>query len=321
MSAKRSFIEVPSKMYEIKSSNSLKDKLSTSNTTIDLSNPTEEQAIENDSIDYNQFDYERYLDSKRSNQMALQKQETNQQLVKMPEDQALLAIKLVKQKSAIQFINDLTHLLQNHEPNVFFHFGRVEVGLHSLVLLARSAWFRRSWRMSNDKKNSVFENEYSFNYKSNKKFKYDCEIKLESELPDLVNGRFDFEVILNNYEDENNFLKAFNEFKSFLYRGDCEINSEVANYLISLAEIFQVDFLKEYLSSYYQKNVKSSDVDKLIKTLELAHIYQIEDLKRFCIDQINKNSYVVVNAACWKGFSAKYPDLVLEIFRKKPTTL
>lgn len=109
-------------------------------------------------------------------------------------------------------INDLTHLLQTNEPNVFFHFDQIEVGLHSLVLLARSAWFRRSWRMSNDKHNSTLPNEYSFNYKGNKKFDFDCEIKLESELPDFLNGRFDFEVTLSDQENKKSFLKAFYQF-------------------------------------------------------------------------------------------------------------
>ncbi len=112
-------------------------------------------------------------------------------------------------------VNDLTHLLQTSEPNVFFRFGKAEVGLHSIILYSRSAWFRRSWRMANDQDHPL-SNDYSFNYESSKKFDFDCEIKLNSKVPSLLNDRFDFDIILNNKQDEKDFLKAFNQFSKYL---------------------------------------------------------------------------------------------------------
>lgn len=94
-----SSMEVPSKEYEIKTLNSLRNNLSTPNRTIDLSDPVGEQANENGSFDFDQFDYERYLDSevhleRRFKQITLKKIESEE----TPVDSTMFATKLVKQR-------------------------------------------------------------------------------------------------------------------------------------------------------------------------------------------------------------------------------
>ena len=91
-----SFIEVASKEYEINNS-------STPNRTVDLSDPVRKQANENDLFVFNQFDYERYLDSeihleRRFKQMTVKKTETKQKSEEIPVDSIMLAPKVVKQR-------------------------------------------------------------------------------------------------------------------------------------------------------------------------------------------------------------------------------
>lgn len=98
-----SSMEVPSKEYEIKTLKSLRNILGTPNRTVDISDPVGEQASENGSFDFNQFDYERYLDSevhleRRFKQMTLKKPETNQKPEETPVDSTMFATKLVKQR-------------------------------------------------------------------------------------------------------------------------------------------------------------------------------------------------------------------------------
>ena len=101
-----------------------------------------------------------------------------------------------------------------------------------------------------------------------------------------------------------------------MYRGDCEIHSGNSMFLTVLAEAFKIDSLKCFLSVYYQGSISSNNIDGLIQTIQLAHLFGIQDLKAACISMINTNAILVVNAASWKKLSNKYPELVLEIFTK-----
>jgi len=227
-------------------------------------------------------------------------------------------VKQVKHRSAVQMVNDLTHLSNNinHQTNVHFYYGDdLKISVHSLILFVRSAWFRRSWRMAGDMENSL-HNEYNFQYKSTFGCGEKIDISLISEVPQLPNGEFNFEIVLSQDQDLNEFHEAFKQFKQFLYLGDCEIHSGNSMFLTVLAEAFKIDSLKCFLSVYYQGSISSNNIDGLIQTIQLAHLFGIQDLKAACISMINRNAILVVNAASWKKLSNKYPELVLEIFTK-----
>ena len=135
-----------------------------------------------------------------------------------PEEAAKQEPKKVKINSAAQMVNDLTHLmkLKNAAPNVLFKINQKQLSVHSTILLARSAWFRRSWRMTSDKyphSNKEYS-KYKFEYISNNEVmaNRDIQIELDSELPALANGLFKFEIYLLNNQDEKEFMEAFKQF-------------------------------------------------------------------------------------------------------------
>lgn len=297
-----------------------------SNNNSDISS----QSSNNYLNDNQEFDYENYFGSNKKNkserqlitplQIKTPVPRVNQQ--EKPKNVEESLPKKVKQRSAVQVVNDLTHLLDHNEPNVHFKFGvnNSEVSIHSLVLLSRSAWFRRSWRMTNDSEhNSELLNDYDFSYRSSSRLEFERELEISmasNTPPSLSDNQFEFSVNLCNEQNEYEFLKAFKQFKLFLYRGDCNINKENLKHLIVLSEAFKVDSLKTYLSAHYQSILTFHDIDGLLYAIQLAHVYDLTDLKAVCIRLINENSSIVVNAASWKQLTKKYPLLVLQIFRK-----
>ena len=125
--------------------------------------------------------------------------------------------KKVKMNSVAQMVNDLTHLMKLKniaKTNVEFKINQKSLSVHSTVLLARSAWFRRSWRMNNDKfpeSNRDFS-KYNFGFINNDETYPDISIELRSGLPTLPNGEFKFEIHLLNKQDEKEFLEALKQF-------------------------------------------------------------------------------------------------------------
>ncbi len=87
--------------------------------------------------------------------------------------------------------------------------------------------------------------------------------------------------------------------------------------MVVLAEAFQIDTLKIMLSDYFRKILNIKNIEGLIQTIELSHIYKIDDLKETCIKLINQNSILVINSTQWKILTQNYPELILQIFRKK----
>ena len=112
------------------------------------------------------------------------------------------------------------------------------------------------------------------------------------------------------------FLHVYFEGE-FLYKGSCVINEVNSKHLLVIAEAFQIQEMKESLSNYYMKSVSINNVNALLGTLELTHVYMLPELKEVCIKMINQYPALFVNAASWKALSKKYPDLILEIFCKR----
>lgn len=171
-------------------------------------------------------------------------------------------------------VNDLTHLCQQSPTNVVFKLEDESICFHSLILLVRSAWFRRSWRMCADT-DADQALEYNFNYHGGSMLTPDeCDIKicLESDLPVHLAGEMTFSLeLLKQHQNKYDFLKSFEQFKLFLYRGTCEISKENAKDLLILAQAFQVDTLKTFISDYFQKVLSYDNIDGLVATAQLAH--------------------------------------------------
>ena len=113
----------------------------------------------------------------------------------------------IKQHSMIQFVNDLTHLYKENyaEPNVFFNFDRYDsIGMHSFVLLARSAWFRRSWRGREDT-----NSDYNFNSKI---------IFQDGETPAKINHKFEFKLKVDPNDESELFYSSFIEFSNYSFK-------------------------------------------------------------------------------------------------------
>ncbi len=177
---------------------------------------------------------------------------------------------------------DLTHLCQAIPPNVQFLIGEHTVAMHSLVLLARSAWFRRSWRMHNSSDplstDRSLASQYSFGLTGSAHMP--LEIRASS-VPSRAHGQFVFKARLQGEAGtaQELFFEAFSQLRLFLYRGACDINASNCRCLLALADAFQVDSLKDSLSVYFCRKTSANDVDALVATAQLAHgnFYQLEE--------------------------------------------
>jgi len=262
----------------------------------------------------------------------------------------------IKHGTCAQLINDLSYLNDSKNEcmraNVHFEFrdARNEsnthetVSLHSLILFARSNWFRRSWRYlnseeSNEKPEAGGANRrlYNLDYKRGHRIdnndvvieSIDSDISLAGPLPSLPDGDYRFKIICTELETINGkkhiqeYLSAFKQFRRFLYRSECDVNETNAKYMLAFAYVFEADSMNKFLASYFmgliRKSVEDNNLLRIILILELAHYYDLEDVKKECIKVLleKRNSIEKLNYALWKKISQKYPELLLEIFYTK----
>lgn len=227
--------------------------------------------------------------------------------------------KNVTKASAYQLVNDLGFLLSSKSkasrPNVKFEIftpqerpePKIVVDFHSVVLLAQSAWFRRSWRCYK----SNTENNYDFNYFTENRGLGRFAIKYE-QLPEEFNGLFIFSMEIEKFDKE--FISAFSEFKKFLYRGDCEVTQLNAKFLLFYAHAFINEALFEFMKIQMKANLPQQSLLGILEFLELAYIYEIEDLKTQCFKLIQESKDKIIKTRAWKEISTKYPKLILEAF-------
>ena len=123
----------------------------------------------------------------------------------------------VKKTTAAQFLNDIIYLnkITIAEPNVHFKFGpgNLSTSMHSFILVARSDWFRRCWRNRNSINTNNDNQAYNFNIESD--FHFDIEIYLDNNVPNLLNGQFDFSINKTRNLNKSNLLLIYNSFKQF----------------------------------------------------------------------------------------------------------
>ena len=131
----------------------------------------------------------------------------------------------IKKTAVLSEINDMIHLIGSKSevaaPNVSFsrdgqYIEKVSEKFHSFILLARSAWFRRSWR------ELVLKNgpeKYNFTKtRDNTINKYDIGICIDEtvDVPSSIDGEFSFKLDLptapNSEKENNDFRKAFKQF-------------------------------------------------------------------------------------------------------------
>ena len=129
----------------------------------------------------------------------------------------------VKKTAVLSQVNDLVHLIGSKNADAlanveFYRDGSFRDGVserfHSFILLARSDWFRRSWRAiqcNND------NDDYNFTTARNNEInKFDIGITIEPEsgIPERIDGKFRFILDLptSSQFDYNEFRKAFKQF-------------------------------------------------------------------------------------------------------------
>lgn len=271
------------------------------------------------------FSYEKFYNAidvneiKRREEERIREENERKLKEKAIEGESLVP-KRVNKRSVTQMVNDLSHLRKIDDGNVLFRIGQNELHLHSVILLVRSTWFRRSWRMGTDLSQitTSLKEKYNFEYNT-QNFDLitdsDFAIKL-IEKPKIPSGEFLFDIELAS-EFEKKFLSAFRQFKAFLYSGTCEINQQNSHFLTVLSDAFETETLKTFLSDYYTRILNPDNINDLIRTVDLAETYKLSVLKGTCIKLINENAKLVANSSAWSKLSKRHPNLVLEIFRKK----
>ena len=85
--------------------------------------------------------------------------------------------------------------------------------------------------------------------------------------------------------------------------------------MLQLAELFEVNTLKEELIAYLTENIQTIEMLKLLKLLHLSEKLKSDQLKAKCIQRINFHAKTIVNTHEWKQLLATQPALVLSIFK------
>jgi hypothetical protein len=85
---------------------------------------------------------------------------------------------------------------------------------------------------------------------------------------------------------------------------------------MSLALAFEMNAFKFCLCDYLANSIRERNLEGILKRLELAHVYELDNLKSVCIKAVNDLNIQIINSVNWPQFSAAYPELVVEIFRK-----
>ena len=129
--------------------------------------------------------------------------------------------------SAEKIFNDLHNLAtgktKHAKADVIFKFysktdnmNQIDlIEMHSLVLFARSAWFRRCWRMwkiPEEHQQEPDKSYFNFNHKQPEDYNF-FEIQ-KIEIPDKVGNRFEFKILVNQMEKE--FVSSFQQFSTNL---------------------------------------------------------------------------------------------------------
>lgn len=272
----------------------------------------------------------------------------------------------IKKNTVTQMINDLKHLLNLNskisKPNVKIRVcsknNDVEQEeLHSSILLARSNWFRRSWRNHLADEETYKSDVYTFEEDlDNNKNQFSLGIKLKEaenevededdneendrpNVPESINDNFEFELEYNHKVGFEQVKTALKEFKKFIYTSECTIREPISFLLLSLAELFQVETLTEYLVKHFKDQLEKLEnnepcVDNVLQILEITYNYrsdtsnkygktyktnpEIDELLNTCIRLVNKNGSKYVQDLKFQELSARYPDLVLRLFCENP---
>lgn len=97
--------------------------------------------------------------------------------------------------------------------------------------------------------------------------------------------------------------------------GNCKVNEENAKYLILLSFEFKTECLSDYIIKYLIKTITERDITGLLHRLELAHEYELAELKEACILTVNRNSVQLVDSLEWHELTKRRPELIIELFK------
>ena len=97
----------------------------------------------------------------------------------------------------------------------------------------------------------------------------------------------------------------------FIYTGDVTRVDKFAVELLSVADKYQLKYLKKVCQDYIYAELSPSNA---CKSLVLADLHSTEKLKKRTIQYINRNKEILIGTAAWTGFKSSYPRLLAELY-------
>jgi hypothetical protein len=100
-----------------------------------------------------------------------------------------------------------------------------------------------------------------------------------------------------------------------MYTSDCDITNENLIELLQIANLFEVNSLKDLLVSYIIERINDLDMLKLVKLFYLSDMLNNDNLTTTCIKRINSCDKQIINTNEWKRLLSVKPALVLRVFK------
>lgn len=114
----------------------------------------------------------------------------------------------------------------------------------------------------------------------------------------------------NTINIPNMSSECLKEFLLFIYTGECGQFSEITEDLFQAANRYLISDLREKCIRSFKDNLNK---DTAVKTLILADLYCVYDLKSQAMEVIKENAAYVVKTESWKENLMQYPEIMSEI--------